>query len=130
MSKITLAGRAFAFTLARYGAFDPSKVSDANLSTISLFVRHAGSYQRTQEALCSGPGDHASPAIVESWQSGLEAREARLEALIRKTALAIPGVVGVKLGGDPRGVTVKLKLASGRGDDSWSDDGPWLNAPV
>ena len=74
------------------------------------FVRYAATYQHLQETACNRE-------LTETEKK----KEARLEAKIDALAITY-GLRGVKLGGDPRGCTVKLVARSGYTND-WGREG-------
>jgi len=109
------------------------KLTDESLYShsyeLSLLCRHAKTYHRIQENRCNGhplQGSYNPPPnmgeLQDRFDAWLDRREALLERRIKELAGAIPGVVGVKFGGDPRGAVVKLVLANGRTDD-WGQEG-------
>lgn len=128
MPRITKTGRAFAATLSNLGALQGLTYGETEtaLETVSLFLRHARTFQAIQVARCNGcPAmrdariPHATASRLNAeWEARIEAQHERLSERLAKLGLQIPGVAAVKLGGDPRGATVKLLLKSGRGD-SW-----------
>lgn len=87
-----------------------------------LLCRHGKTYARIQEGNCNGPGDFASAAQIDRWQAAFEKREAQLEARIKAIVAELGPGFGVVLSGDPRGVTVKVVVPSGKTDD-WGKEG-------
>lgn len=135
MTQITQKARHFTYdVLCHYGILQGHNERADALPYISLLLRHAKSYQHVQEAICNGHPACSSASLPintvrrlqarhEEW---CEKRDRQLSRRIKEVAEHIPGVDLVKLGGDPRGVTVKLLLASGRGD-SWETVGDDIN---
>lgn len=76
---------------------------------LSLLLRRARRYTKRQEDACN----YANCCGPE-W----EAADTRLEEAITDVAMKIPGVTGVRFGGDPRGYVVSLFLANGA-SNSW-----------
>lgn len=82
------------------------------LGDVSLLARRAKRYATRQERACSEEG---------CWGDEWDRQEARLEEQITELALSLPGIVGVRFTGDPRGFTVRLLLAVPR-TNCWGDE--------
>lgn len=125
MPTITRKGRQLAAELGCY-ANTPAVVA------CSLVCRHAVTYQRIQEERCNGPWQASSATLpqevvsraIERHEAWVEREDARLAQLIEKHAAMIPGISGVDLGGDPRGVCVKLIRTDGK-SNSWGGESRW-----
>lgn len=104
---------------------EPSGLSwHDRVQVAKLLMRHARTYARVQEAMCNGVKWDARYDTNESFRKRQEAHEqwcarkdAQLEKRITEIVEGLGKGWGVKLGGDPRGCTVKLVLPSGRTDD-------------
>lgn len=129
MANITPKGRVLALELELPGHSRAAEVC-------SLIVRDSISFQRVAEAECNGPPEASSPtlptrmvtAAIERHQAWCERRSEQLaKRITKRTAelakLGAP-VSGVDLGGDPRGVCVKLIRTDGR-SNSWSGESRW-----
>lgn len=121
MREITQTGREFYFSIANDFDSTPAENWNAQQVAASLIVHHARTYKRIQEAWCSIEMDEAQTKAMER-------REMLLEKRIAELVAALPTVQGqpitVKFGGDPRGYTVKLIMASGK-SNTWggAEDG-------
>jgi hypothetical protein len=83
------------------------------LADVSLLARRCHRHNTRQEQACSYEW-----ACGDKWDRD----EKRLEASILSLATSLPGIVGVKFSGDPRGYTVKLLLTNGR-SNNWGGIG-------
>ena len=84
--------------------------------TCSKIMRHATTLQRLAEEECNGPGDWVNRIpypeaglIYDKWQARIEKQQASLSERVRVLCGRLPGVEAVTIGGDPRGVVVKLQ---------------------
>jgi hypothetical protein len=91
-----------------------------------LFMRHGRTYARLQEANCNGLGTWYSeysedPKSFAKRQDRFEKRIEKREGQIEKRLTVLAAQLGpgfaVVFQGDPRGVTVKLTLPSGKTND-------------
>lgn len=111
----------------------PGRDREACITAAGQLLRLAAKYQRMADEACSGPAAyvHRVPypragELIEQWQAGLERRQARCEAAIRKRCAewALP----VDFGGDPRGFTVKIHFPDGTGN-TWGGDADGWGVP-
>lgn len=127
---ITTKGRILALELGQSGEGYAAVVC-------SRICRSAVSYQRVEEMVCNGHPAMGNPHIdiktanrlQERHEKWCEKRETALENNIRKWVDilgALPGVPvsGVEIGGDPRGVCVKLIRTDGK-SNSWGGESRW-----
>lgn len=88
-----------------------------------LFMRHGRTYSRLQEANCNGVGTwyNEDPKSFAKRQDRFEKRIEKRETQIEKRLTVLAAQLGtgfaVVFQGDPRGVTVKLTLPSGKTND-------------
>ena len=88
-----------------------------------LFMRHGRTYARLQEANCNGVGtwygeDPKSFAKRQDrFEKRIEKRESQIEKRLTVLAAQLGPGFAVVFQGDPRGVTVKLTLPSGKTND-------------
>jgi hypothetical protein len=134
MPNITNNGRKLAIKLA-----PAVGVSHDVLELCSLIARNAKTYDRLQVDACNGPWFVQVPNAhmprdeyrqrLERWESDLAKRDercaARLTALVDQLAKVSGVAIKPVLGGDPRGVVVKLALPPEfeRLHDDWSREG-------
>lgn len=86
-------------------------------------LRHSRTHGRLAVEKCNGPGDFYCPPSAPTthaqssmqfrdfWEDNLAKRQEHVEKRIREICAGFN--LPVKLGGDPRGYTVKIKLLSG-----------------
>ena len=130
MTIITNTGRKLAHELG----FD--SFSSGPLQVCSLLRRHASTYQLTQVAICNGPAEASSATLPikvvskaiarhEAWTDKRDEQlSKRIEALTATLVELGAPISGVDLGGDPRGVCVKLIRTDGR-SNSWGGESRW-----
>lgn len=111
--------------------------TDKLAETCSLICRHAATHARLAVEECNGPEylNHLKlePGEFsrrwEAWKVNLEKRQERTAERIRKLVAQLPatdeGPITARLGGDPRGVTVKLVLPGeyAAKHDDWDREG-------
>jgi len=109
-----------------------AEVEDKNIGharhTAALLCRHGRTYARIQEAICSGvewsqydtnETFNKRQARHEKWT---EKREQQLEKRMREICAGLGAGFVPVFSGDPRGVTVKVQVPSGKTDD-WGKEG-------
>lgn len=82
---------------------------------VNAICRNAATFKRLQEQRCNGPWWANTPSAPagdwEQWEATLNRREAEAEKRIAHYADRLPAqVVSPVFQGDPRGITVKLRL--------------------
>ena len=135
MTTITTKGRRLALELG----FSPTRdfgTGRAALEACSLLMRSAITYQQIQVMACNGPAEASSSTLpnnvnseaIERHQAWTEKRDEqlskRIETLTAELVELGAPVSGVDLGGDPRGVCVKLIRTDGR-SNSWGGESRW-----
>ncbi len=140
MTQITSKGRKLAeelgfSTYCGSGVFRDDKKA-APLEACSLLMRNAITYQQIQVMRCNGPAEASSPtlpndvirAAIERLEVWTEKRDEQLSRRIEELTVDLvklgAPINGVDLGGDPRGVCVKLIRTDGR-SNSWGGESRW-----
>ena len=96
---------------------------NAAICAADLLLRHGRTYSRIQEMHCNGVGTWYSedPKSFAKRQDRFEKRIEKRESQIEKRLTVLAAQLGpgfaVVFQGDPRGVTVKLTLPSGKTND-------------